>query len=167
MAKRTRRKAPPQARPVLIFGNAPEALPLIAQQLESYRRRYERGDGEALLLALDVCAGCRLAPPKWAADAFFDAMSNWLAYRAATLDEAFRVRRSGKHIEQRREREALRPAIMLRVAQLHQQQDKPIDPKTFADVADEIGKSTSYVSKVYYEPASAGWRKLLQKWRVS
>jgi hypothetical protein len=167
VAKSKGQKAASQARPVLIFGNTPEARPLVARQLESYRRRFERGERVALLLALDVCAGCYLAPPKWAADAFFDAMSDWLAYRAATLDEAFGVRRTRKRIPQRREREALRPAIMLRIAQLQQQENAPIDAGTFARVADEIGKSVGYVSKVYYEASSVAWQKLLRKWQVS
>jgi len=167
MAKRTRRKAPPQARPVLIFGNTPEALPLIIRDLEIYRRRHRRGDGTAVLLAIELCAVSHVAPPNWAAEAFFHALSDWLAYRAATLDAAFGVDRSGEHIEQSREREALRPAIMLRIAQLHQQGNKPIDAGMFALIGNEVGKSASYVSKVYYDRASAGWRKILRKLRVS
>jgi len=165
MAKRTRQKVPPQARPKFIFARQPGALPLVHRQLETFHQRYQRGDYVALLLALDLFFEC-FSAPKWIADAFFDAMSDWFAYRAATLDEAFRVRRSGKHIVQRRERERLRPAIMLRVAQLHQQ-GQPIDMGTFAQVAEEIGKSSGYVSRVYYERASAGWRKILQKLQVS
>src|SRR5262249_23683144 len=95
MAKRTRRPAPSQARPVLIFGTSPEALPLIVRHLEVYRRRHRRGDGAALLMAIELCATCHVAPPNWAANAFFRAMSDWLSYRAATLDQAFHVQRSG------------------------------------------------------------------------
>src|SRR5262249_12611345 len=134
---------------------------------EIYRRRHRRGDGTAVLLAIELCAVSHVAPPNWAAEAFFHALSDWLAYRAATLDAAFGVDRSGEHIEQSREREALRTAIMLRIAQLHQQGNKPIDAGMFALIGNEVGKSASYVSKVYYDRASAGWRKILRKLRVS
>jgi len=159
MGKRRRLSPEPQARPDLIFARQPEALPLVLRQLQDYHRRYQGGDRAALLLALDLFLECFNAP-KWIANGFFDAMSDWLAYRAATLDEAFGVQRTGEHIDQHREREALRPLIMLRLAELQQQENAPIDSGTFARVANEIGKSTSYVSGVYYERASSGWRKL-------
>jgi hypothetical protein len=56
--------------------------------------------------------------------------------------------------------------ILLEITRLVQQ-GAPIDARTFARVGDEIGKkSASYVSAVYYEPASAGWRKLLRHFRI-
>jgi len=165
MGKRRRLSPRPQARPELIFARQPEALPLVHRQLQAYYRRYQRGDRAALLHALDLFLEC-FSAPKWIADGYFDAMSDWRAYHVATLDEAFGVQRTGEHIDQRREREVLRPEIMLRLAELQQQETAPIDPGTFARVADEIGKSTSYVSGVYYERASAGWRKLLPYFRV-
>jgi hypothetical protein len=161
------KQAPPksQGRPRLVLGRSPEAVPLIHRQLEAYRRRYERGDGEALLRALDVCLSCFRGSPDWVADAFFRAMSDWLAYRAATLDEAFGVQRKGEHIAQRRQREELRPEIMLEIARLAQQ-GKPMDDRTFARVGAQIGKSPSYVSALYYESASDAWRKLLRHFRI-
>jgi hypothetical protein len=54
---------------------------------------------------------------------------------------------------------------MMRLVHL-QQQNKPMDDRTFARVGDEIGKSPSFVRAVYYEPASAGWRKLLHHYRL-
>jgi hypothetical protein len=165
MGKNKQASSKPQARPVLVLGRSREAAPLIHRQLEVYRRRHQNGDGEALLLALDVCLSCFRGSPDWVADEFFRAMSDWRAYRAATLDEAFGVRRAHKHIAQRREREALRPAIMLRLAHL-QQQNAPMDARTFARVGEEISKSASFVSSVYYQSESAAWRKLLHHFRI-
>jgi hypothetical protein len=154
----------PQLRPVLVF--APDAAPLVHRRLEDLRRRFERGDGEALLLALDLYLAS-FSVPKWMAAGFFDAMSKWLDYRAATLDQAFNVRRPiGKHLEPQRERERLRPLIMLEIARLQQRYRANINGRTFARVGDYIGKSGSYVRDVYYEDASEPWRKLLRHFRV-
>jgi hypothetical protein len=141
-------------------------MPLVHRLLKNYQRRYERGDRTALLQALDLCLECFRGSPSWIADAVMDAIRRWLAYEVATLDEAFGVTRSGKHINSLREREALRPAIMLRVAQL-QQQGEPIGSDTFAKVGNEIGKSEPYVRAVYYDRASAGWRKVLRNLSIS
>jgi hypothetical protein len=93
-------------------------------------------------------------------------MSNWLSFRAATLDEAFGVRRSRKHIAVAREREALRPIIMLRIGELYWQ-GMPLDQGTFAKVASEIGKSVSYVAGIYRDRASSGWRLLIKNVHVT
>jgi len=166
VAKRKRRRSPPQARVPFVFGRTPEAMPLVHRLLKSYQRRYERGDRTALLQALDLCLDCFHGSPNWVADATMDAIRRWLAYEAATLDEAFGVKRSGKHINSLREREALRPAIMMRVIQLHQQ-GEAIGSDTFAKVGKEIGRSEPYVRAIYYEAASAAWQKVLRKMRIS
>jgi hypothetical protein len=155
----------PQSRPVIVFARQPEALSLVHRALEDYRRRYERGDGEALLLAIDLYLESFTAP-KWMADGFFDAISRWLDCRAATLDKAFNVQQIGKHLDQQRERERLRPIIMLELVRLRQRNGAPMDMRTFARVGVDIGKSGSYVRNVYYEEASAPWRKLLRHFRV-
>jgi hypothetical protein len=168
VVKRKRERPPPQARPVVIFGRSREAVPLVRREIEALHQRYQRGDGEALLLALDLWLECYRGPPQWIANGFFDGMSRWLSYEAPTLDAALGVhrKRAGKHVEQLREREALRPRIVLRIAQLAQQ-GQPIDGNLFSTVAVEVGRSTAYVSKLYYEKASAGWRKLLPKIKIS
>jgi hypothetical protein len=153
-------------RPVLVLGRSLEAVPFIHRQLEMYRRRFERGDRMALLLALDVWLSCCQGPPAWIADAFFHNMTEWLVYRATTLDEAFGApSRAGKHIDRRREREELRPRIMLEIARLIQQ-GAPTDRRTFGQVGEEINKGASYVEAMYYEPKSAGWKRLLPYFSV-
>jgi hypothetical protein len=166
MKKHKKKQSVSQAPGVLIIGRSdkPSVRLLINRQLEAYRQRYQRGDGAALLRALDLWLDCFRGPRAWIADEFFDAISRWLA--GATLDEAFRVQRApGEHVDQRRERKALRPRIMLEIARLVQQ-GAPLDARTFGRVGEEIGKSASYVSAVYYEPESAGWRKLLGHFHV-
>jgi hypothetical protein len=156
----------PQPRPAIVYARQPEARPLVRRALEDYRRRYERGDGEALLLAIDLYLET-FKVPKWMADGFFEAMTKWINHQAATLDEAFNVRRSvGKHLDRRRERERLRPWIMLEIARLQQRYRANIDGSSFAQVGDYIGKSGSYVRDVYYEDASLPWRNLLRHFRV-
>jgi hypothetical protein len=166
MAKRGRHRPPPQTRPVLVLQASPSTLPLIARLLDSYCRRYRRGDKTALLLAIDTCAAYCIPLPPWAAEAIMCAIRDWLVYRVATLDEAFSVARRGKHVAAAREREALRPIIMLRIGQLYWL-GEPLDQGTFTTVAEEIGKSVSYVAAIYRERASSGWRKTIKSFHIS
>jgi hypothetical protein len=134
--------------------------------LEFYRRRFEAGDREAGLRALLVFHDVFLSPA-WLAKMVRQAISDWLAYRAATLDEAFGAPKrrgakkgEGKHVRQRAERERLRSAIVFELERLQQQENAPMDNRTFERVGNEINKSAAYVSRVYYEVASTGLRKL-------
>jgi hypothetical protein len=156
-------------RPML--GSNPKAAPLIHRLLEVYRRRYQNGDRVALLQALDICLRCYQNPPDWVANKLLYAMAEWFSYRAATLDEAFGVRRVSKHIAQRREREDLRPYIVAAVTQLVQppkrgKPRKPLNTGVFVRVAEEIKKSPSYVSTVYYGDESADLRKVFGGFRI-
>jgi hypothetical protein len=135
------------------------------QLFEFYRRRFEAGDREAGLLALLTFHDVFLSPA-WLAEMVCRAIYDWLAYRAATLDAAFGVPKrpgakgKGKRARQRAERERLRPLIVLELVRLQQQENAPMDNRTFERVGNEINKSAAYVSRVYYEVASAGLRKL-------
>jgi hypothetical protein len=155
--------AKPPAAPRIIFGPTPEGVPLVHRLLEDYRRRYECGDGEAFLYACDVFF-TTFQSPKWMRDACFRIVSDWLSHRAATLDDAFGVKRSSKHIAQHREREALRPIIVLELIRLQQAENLSVDA-AFLRVGAQINKSSSYVRAVYYERASAGYRGLAALFR--
>jgi hypothetical protein len=164
MKKRKKKRLVSQAPGVIVPGRSPKTKPLSDRALEAYRRRYQRGDSAALLRALDLWLDCFRGPPAWIADEFFDAISRWLA--GATLDEAFRVQRvPGEHVDRRRQREDLRPRIILEVTRLAQQ-NAPMDDRTFGRVGDEIGQSAGYVRTVYYESESVGWKNLLRHFHV-
>jgi hypothetical protein len=133
--------------------------------MKGYQKRFENGEDAALLHALDVWLDCFKGPPAWIANGFFDAISKF--HVGATLDEAFGVKRvSGKHVDQWRRREALRVPVMFEIAYLVQR-GAPIDARTFARVGELVGRSPSDIARIYYEPASAAWRKLLRNWLIS
>jgi hypothetical protein len=139
---------------------------LVYKLLELYRRRFEAGDREAGLRALRVFHEVFLSPA-WLAEMVCRAISDWLVYRAPTLDEAFGVPKrpgtkkgKGKRAQQRRERERLRSAIVFELVRLQQQEKAPMDNRTFERVGEKINKSPGYVSRVYYEVASMGLREL-------
>ena len=149
-----------------MFAADPKIAPLVHRQLEDYRRRFQRGERRALLLAIDLYLAS-FSVPKWMADGFFEAISQWLSYQVATLDEAFRVRRPiGKHLDKRRAREELRPLIMLELARRQQQYNAHMVRSTFDQVGADIGQSGGYVDKVYHEAASKPWRDILKHLRV-
>lgn len=161
------RLPPPAERPRFELGRTRAAMPLIARQLEIYRHRYDRGDHAALLRALDLWLSCYQGPPAWIADAFFKAWLKWLRYEAPTLDAAFGVQRPvGKQFNKQREREDLRPFIVLEV-EARRQQGMPLDVRLFELVGAEINKSAGYVSKMYYDKASSGWRLIAQSMSVT
>jgi hypothetical protein len=142
-------------------------MPYLNHYLEGCRRRYERGDHAALLSALDAWLSWCQGPPKWIVDGFYVAWSKWLRHEALTLDAAFGLRRS--HPEQHRkrhEREMLRPFIVLQV-ETFRRQGLPLDVRLFELVGAEINKSAGFVSKVYYDEASAGWRAIAQRMSVT
>ena len=151
----------------LVLGRSAPAMPYLRCLLDLYRRRYQQGDREALLHALDAWLSCCQGPPTWIADGFSAGWTKWVQYEAPTLDAAFGVKWTpGRHLEKQREREKLRIPILLRAEHLRQQ-GMPVDIRLFELVGAEIGQSGSFVSTVYYEKASERWRKILRKIRIS
>lgn len=153
---------PPSSKPPILVLPSPEAMPRLCLQLEFYRRRHEQGDRVAMLSALDLWLSWCCGPPKWIVTAFHTAWSRWLWYEAPTLDAAFGVHRPvSKQLKKRRERETLRSYIVFHVEALRQQ-GMPLDVRLFNIVGVEINRSAGFVSKVYYDKASAGLRLIAQ-----
>jgi hypothetical protein len=162
-----------QAPVTFIFARNPDAAPQTAMWLEYHRRRYGAGHRGDLLYALSLWLECFQdspnGPPKWMADAFCEAIEKWDHNKAATLDEAFGVRRKhlGEHIGELRKRNGWRYEIVARVEKLAQLPRKTRIDARLAKVAEELGLTEGFVRKVYYEPASVPWRKILRKVRIS
>jgi hypothetical protein len=139
---------------------------LLKQLFETYRRRFEEGDGEALLLAVEMVA--RFFAPAYAAwvpDAFDARLQDFLFFRAASLDEAFGVKRERKHIDRQREIDQWRGPIIQRIAVL--EQSGMLREEAFVAVAKTLsamlGKTMSkdWVEKsVFRDKASRPWRVL-------
>jgi hypothetical protein len=129
--------------------------------LELCHERYDHGDKGALLDAVEILLNG--GSPPWVREAFAAAWSNYRQYEAVTLDEAFGVERpKGSHPKRARERETLRPQIMLRVYELHRQ-GAPLDLRTFAQVGEELGIDAKTVARIFGEPESDALRELLRK----
>ena len=110
---------------------------------------------------------CCQGPPTWIADAFCAAWTKWVEYQVVSLDAAFGMRRrTEKRRKKLREWEVLRSPILVKV-ELLRRQGMPVDIRLFEHVGDDIGRSGSFVSRVYYEQASRSWRKILRKIQFS
>jgi hypothetical protein len=156
---------PPEIRSALGQPPDPRWLHGIDQLLQHYHKRYDPGDKLALFQALDIYA---LFFPAWARTAFRTGWSRYRGYEAATLDDAFGVkRRKGQHLDKARERERLRELILFRVYCLYYQENAPLDGETFAKVGRELGINGSTVAQIFGEPASDALRELLRNLRVS
>jgi hypothetical protein len=160
MAKRTRRKAPPQARPTEAeqreLGRA-----LFQALLADFRKRYENGDKSALLDIVDAHLRTGRKVPLWTAQPFCDAWLDYVDGRVRTFDEALGLPPPLKNrsFEARKKYNRLRPRVVYQVVKLNTMENKPIDGELFAKVGRELGISGSTASRLYYDKAG----KLLQK----
>jgi hypothetical protein len=139
---------------------------LTKRYVEGCHKRFDVGDGEALLDAIDGCARSGMALPLWAAEAFCGRYVSWVQFEARTLDEAFGVTRKGMHVASQNQRERLRLHVVLLVIQLHEE-GMPIDDKLFAKVGADFGIGGARVKAIYYEPATKAWLKLLPNFEIS
>lgn len=139
---------------------------LLKQLFEDYRRRFEEGDGVALLLAAEtVLRSFTPSYASWIQDEFSARLEDFLFYRAATLGDAFGVRRASKHIDRQREIEQWRGPIIQRIAEL-ERAGMPRG-KAFENVAETLtimpGKTVSkdwVEESVFRGRASRPWRRL-------
>jgi hypothetical protein len=168
MAKRKRSRSSRQLRSyrrstaplTFTVGRSAAAIPDLRRYLDSCRRRYEQGDREALLEALDAWLECCKGPPAWIADGFYAGWTKWRRYEVRSLGAAFGVRQlTEKRRKKLHAEEALRSYIMLRIEQLRRR-NIAIGIDLFDQVGAEINKSGTFVSRVHYAEASAGWRKI-------
>lgn len=163
MGHRRRRRALPQL-DWFVFGHDRAAWPVVCLYLEQLRRKYEHGDREALLEALDVCCRGRWYPPVWVASGFVNAYEAWRSYKVPTLAAAFGVVRhyDSKQLERLREHEEVRAFVVAQTERLRRR-GKSVGKSLFGQVGEKIGRGATFVSEVLYEPASAALRKLLEK----
>ena len=157
-----RKHTDPPAQGYALHNRDPVSIPLAHLGLEWHRRKYQKGDHTALLDALDLWLSTFRGPPVWIADGVVTALRKWFTYEVPTLDAAFGIRRTTKEQgKARREHEAVRFRVMVRIAQLAQSSGS-IDGKLFGNVGDEIGLSGSTVSRIFYDPNSAVMWELLK-----
>ena len=71
---------------------------MLQQLLLQYQREFEAGDPLAWLRAVDACVIHGWPIPPWARLKFFNGVSAWLSYQAATLDKAWGLRRPRKQL---------------------------------------------------------------------
>jgi hypothetical protein len=149
------------------LGRSVAALPYLHLLVESCRRRYEQGDQMAMLDALFACLSSYRGPPTWIVDAFCAAWLKWTQYEVPTLDAAFGIApRTKKQHKRLRDWEMLRSFILVK-AELLRREGTPVDIRMFESIGADIGRSGSFVSRVYYDEASTSWRKILRKIRFA
>jgi hypothetical protein len=135
----------------------PEYIDLVAADLEQLRADWKSGDGAALLWAIYTYLVFPYVRPVWAIDGFTKCLLEWRASRGASLDQAFGIRKRGKH---RARHDALRHWIVFRVAELHFGPSQlPIVDDLFGRLADELVEACvvdridgATVRKLYYSP---------------
>jgi len=164
---RSPRQSPAFVQHPVVWGWLPEAVPAVRCHLEALRIKFERGEREALLDAIDLCLRCDCKPPYWVRGAGITAIEKWKSYEVRTLGEAFGVPpHVSKHLDDQRKRDALRWRVIARVEQLRQQ-GMPVDVRLFNIVDAEINQGAGYASKLYYDKASSGLRKILRNLKIS
>jgi hypothetical protein len=139
---------------------------LTKRYVEKCHKRFDAGEGEALLDAIDGCARGGMTLPLWVGEAFCVRYVSWARFEARTLDEAFGVTRRGMHVASRNQRERLRLHVVLLVIQLHEE-GMPIDDKLFAQAGADLGIGGARAKVIYYEPATKVWLKLLPNFEIS
>ncbi len=66
---------------------------VLSAHLESLKQRYESGESEALLDAIDFCGKYKLVMPDWVSWHFSACYKKWADLDVKTLDEAFDMKR--------------------------------------------------------------------------
>jgi hypothetical protein len=140
---------------------------LTAVLVEKLRENFEAGDAGALLDAIDFCARAGMAMPLWVVDAYGARHADWRMFRAATLDDAFDVKRKkGMHLEDAKRREWLKPRVAFEVELLRRSKNPPpqFDDVLFARVGKKLGISRAQANKIYYA-ADNNWREFLPRFQ--
>jgi hypothetical protein len=164
---RARSQSPAFVQYQLVWGWSPKADPAIRNCLEALRVKFERGEHEALLIAIDVCMRCDCKPPYWVRGGWLAAIAKWDSHAVRTLGEAFGVpSRVSEHLDDQQKRNALRWRVVARVEQLRQQR-MPVDVRLFSVIDTEIGQGAGYASKLYYDEESRGLRKIIRNLKIS
>jgi hypothetical protein len=128
---------------------------LTAGLVEQRRQQFDAGQDWVLLDAIDLCARTAQPLPMWIVDAFGKRYSDWLTYRAHTLDAAFKVERPrGKHRNTAALHEALRASVVRSVLLLHKPPETAIGLKLFDRAGKSLGIRGAQVRTIWYEPAS-------------
>jgi hypothetical protein len=121
--------------------------------VQERQKQFEAGEDWALLDALDLCMRTGTPIPLWIANAFGERYLDWLAFRAKSLDSAFRVKREkGTRVSHRANRERLKPHVVRRVQQLHAEgKGMPIDTALFERVGEDLNISEGLARSIYYD----------------
>jgi hypothetical protein len=118
---------------------------------EHVRSLHLSGHPQALTDMIYWCLKLGWAIPKWAADAFIVAAEKVRRAEVGSWDGAFGRPYPGEHVGRvRRHRKST--AIYLRVTELHERGNTPIDKEhMFNPVGKEFGLAATQCSKLYYE----------------
>jgi hypothetical protein len=132
------------------------------QLIKQQQWKFEKGDGKALLYAVDLHLRTGRPVPAELATTFCNRLDRWFLDQVETLDEAFAVQRpKGQHFNERKERARLRPIITLHVLKAQQDHNLPIGNELFAIVAKELGLTERYVRARWYDKENRLRRVLL------
>jgi hypothetical protein len=133
---------------------------LSTEVMGQLQAKFAAGDNQALLEAIDFSARAGTPIPLWAVDAWCERYLDWRMFRARMLDGAFGIARKGRRLAQSRQREYLKPLVVLEVLKLHEREGLPIDDGLFARVGEKLEIGASTASDLYYA-ADNPWREFL------
>jgi hypothetical protein len=119
--------------------------------VQDCRKRFEAGEAEALLDAVDRCARTGTAMPLWLAEAFCSRYIAWRTYQHKTLDQAFGVDRKSERISERRKREMLKARVAVEVDTARRQEKLPIDEALFERVGKSLKIKPGTARDIYYK----------------
>ena len=131
-----------------------------ALHLPALEKQHAAGNGLALLKAIDLCARAELPSPRWATEAFSQALKRVDDFAVGSLDEAFGHKRpKGKRLSKLRSDKAKGLNVYVEILQAHIGYDdtlkapvapQPICPALFEAVGQRHGLSEGTCRKLYY-----------------
>ncbi len=120
------------------------------EALEDYRRRFEAGNGAALLSAIAFCGQQHIPMPRWLVETFYSRWSSWNRFQSRTLDEAFGVESpKGWRFGAQRRYSHLEPFVHCYILE-EKKKGRAVDESLFEDVGQRFNIAKTLVSEYYY-----------------
>lgn len=120
------------------------------ERLEVLRQRYESGQAEALLDAINICLSKPTVAPGWVQTAFGRGYVRYIGNQVKDLGEAFGIRRPRYFDLTAARRSDQRYDVYLRVRALHKA-GTPISKELFGAVGKEFNMGSTKAEELYYE----------------
>lgn len=130
---------------------------LVEAELPHLLRSHNAGSKDALLRALTVCLAFRYPLPEWVRAGAYAALNRYRRYEAATLDEAFGVKRSQdpRSIASKRRAYKIASKVCIHIFTQSRVFGKSLNEEFFEEVGKKFGISKTRV-KEYWRKTKRG-----------